>query len=465
MKSLMVVFVGAIVVMFAGLGKKESKSLPLALLFLIAALVLIPLDFMAKLPWKFELKYVDFDMLFFDRVALAFSGLLILASIFILSLFKSDENYGSDLPVLFMFSLCGALIMTAANNLAMLFLGIEALSIPLYVLVGSRKKSLAGNEAAIKYFLMGAFSTAVFLLGCAFIYGSTGAIDLESIFRNSNMLAHMKANNSLQSVGISLLLVGLCFKVSAFPFHFWSPDVYEGSPNRATVFMSTIVKVAAFAAFFRLFTLVLMDAKELQWGVILAVISGMTILVGNIAAIRQSNVKRTLAYSSVAHAGYMLMAILSNPEDAFWALLLYGAGYVAANVIVFYYFNALSSEGNESFDVFNGMASKDRFGAVLIAISMFSLAGIPLTVGFAGKYSIFTAAFQGYPWLVGVALLGSAISIAYYFRVLKSVFFTEGDSNPNTPAIDKFVLLIAAACIIVLGVAPAILTQLSQIKY
>jgi NADH-quinone oxidoreductase subunit N len=208
-----------------------------------------------------------------------------------------------------------------------------------------------------------------------------------------------------------------------------------------------------------------MDAKELQWGVILAVISGMTILVGNIAAIRQSNVKRTLAYSSVAHAGYMLMAILSNPEDAFWALLLYGAGYVAANVIVFYYFNALSSEGNESFDVFNGMASKDRFGAVLIAISMFSLAGIPLTVGFAGKYSIFTAAFQGYPWLVGVALLGSAISIAYYFRVLKSVFFTEGDSNPNTPAIDKFVLLIAAACIIVLGVAPAILTQLSQIKY
>ncbi|MFM1794234.1 MAG: hypothetical protein RL642_619, partial [Bacteroidota bacterium] len=144
---------------------------------------------------------------------------------------------------------------------------------------------------------------------------------------------------------------------------------------------------------------------------------------------------------------------------------LYGVGYMAANVIVFYYFNALSSEGNESFDVFNGLASKDRFGAILIAVSMLSLAGIPLTVGFAGKYSIFMAAFQSYPWLVGVALLGSAISIAYYFRILKSVFFTEGSANSNSTVLDKFVLLVAAALIIGLGIAPAILTQLSQVKY
>lgn len=464
MKSLLVVFLGAIVVLFVGLGKKETKTTPLALLFIGIALALIPLDFLGKLPWSFE-KNVPVDMLFFDKISLSFTAVLLLAAFLVFGLFGSKVQVGSDLLGLLMFSLSGGIILTASSNLVMVFIGIEALSIPLYVLAGSRKTNLKGNEAAIKYFLMGAFSTAIFLMGCAFVYGSTGAIDMETIYRAAYTMEHLKAVSPLLIIGTSLILVGLSFKVSAFPFHFWSPDVYEGSPNRATVFMATIVKVAAFSAIFRLFSIVLMDLRGESWGIVVAVMSACTILLGNIAALRQTNVKRTLAYSSIAHAGYMLMAILVSPEMGFWAILLYSFAYIAASVIVFYYFNEISSNRDESFEAFNGLAKNNKFGAVLLALSMFSLAGIPLTAGFAGKYSIFSAAFVEYKWLVFVALLGSAISIAYYFRIFKSVFFTDGDAKVNTTAVSAIFLGIAAIVILLLGIAPSILTNLSVFKF
>jgi NADH-quinone oxidoreductase subunit N len=249
MKSLLIIFIGAILVLFTGLGKKENRSSILAMGILLLALVFAVLDFGGWAKWDFELKYVPQEMMFFNRISLAFVVILIMAAIFILGLFRQKETVGSDLIGLLMFSLCGGIIMTAFNHLVMLFIGMEALSIPLYVLAASKKSSLKSNEAAIKYFLMGAFSSAVFLLGCAFVYGATGGLDMVSLYFAAEKLVHMGAVSSLLTIGVSLIMIGLCFKVSAVPFHFWSPDVYEGSPNRATVFMSTVVKIAAFAAF------------------------------------------------------------------------------------------------------------------------------------------------------------------------------------------------------------------------
>jgi NADH-quinone oxidoreductase subunit N len=460
MKSLLVIFLGAILVLFFGLGKKESKTLPLVIAILLVALALIPMDMMGLLPWAFEMKYVPMDMVFFEKQSLALSGILILSALFVVALFGRKETAGADLLGLLLFSLCGAILMTAFTNLIMLFIGLEALSIPLYVLAGSRKSDIRGNEAAIKYFLMGAFSTAVFLLGCAFIYGASGGVDLPSIMGLVDKMGHYNTIPSLFGVGMSLVLIGLCFKVSAFPFHFWSPDVYEGSPVRTTVFMATIVKIAALAALYRLFSQMLGQVRLVGWGNMLAVISALTILVGNIGALRQRSVKRTLAYSGIAQAGYMLMAIISYPALGYKGLFVYALAYCSANAIIFYYFSKLSENGNEEFSAFSGLAKNNKTAGFLVALSMLSLAGIPLTAGFAGKYNLFSAAFSDYLWLVLVALLGSAISIAYYFRIFKEVFFSEGTADLKASVLEKSILVLAGLVIAVFGIAPNLLSKI-----
>ncbi len=428
MKTLLIIFLGAIAVLFLGLNKPEKKSLPYILLLLLAALAFIPFDWYAVMTGnisKWQTKYVSVRMLFWDIPALAFSAVLIVASILIFILFSNNKNKGADLPGLMLFSLCGGLMMTSFTNLVMLFLGIEALSIPLYVLAGSRKTDLRSNEAGLKYFLMGAFSTAVFLLGCAFVYGGTGSLDIISIGRSVSMLGHLGVKSALLHSGIIILMASMLFKVAAFPFHFWSPDVYDGSPNRTTVFMATVVKIAAFAAFFRLFQYAFSDIRN-WWSLSMAIAAAATILVGNIAAVRQKSFKRTLAYSSIAHAGYMLMAILAAPEDGFWALLIYSLAYAGSAVAVFYLLDRFGKESEGySFESFGESGSGNRFATLVLIVSMFSMAGIPLTAGFAGKFMLFSSAFNHYNWLVGVALIGSAISIAYYFRIFKDVVFKQ----------------------------------------
>lgn len=467
MKSLLLIFLGAILVLFVGLGKKENRTLPIVLLLLAGALGLVVMDIMSKTPWSFELKYIPVNMLLFDYFALAFEGILILATFWVLGLFSQKETTGSDLQGLILFSLCGGILLTSFTNMVMLFLGLEALSIPLYVLAGSKKHNLKSNEAAIKYFLMGAFSTVIFLLGCALLYGATGVLDLESLRRSQYMFTHMGSTPALATVGISLILISMCFKVAAVPFHFWSPDVYEGSPNRATVFMAVVVKIAAFAAFFRMFSIGFQFSPQ-AWMTTLAVIAAITILVGNIMALRQTNVKRTLAYSSVAHAGYMLLAILARPENGMWALLLYSIAYAAGSTTIFFLFNKVSQNGDESFDAFNGFGKTNRLGGVVLAIAMFSLAGIPLTAGFAGKYSLFSSAFAEHSWVVIVALIGSAISIGYYFRIFKSAFFQPIDTDVSCPAIEmtwieKSILIMVVLTTLVLGIMPSLITQFQYI--
>ena len=468
MTSLLILFLGAILVLYFGIHKPEKKSLGITVLLLISALSFLVKDWFAfiskNLP-AWQIKLVPANMLIWDSTAIAFSIVIVLSLLLVIGLFSRNNNMGADLLGLMLFSVCGGMLMTSFSNLIMLFLGIECLSIPLYVLAGSKKSDLASNESAVKYFLMGAFSTAIFLMGCAFIYGGSGSIELESISRSLAMLGHIGVKSNLIFAGIILLMAGMLFKVSAFPFHFWSPDVYDGSPNRTTVFMATVVKIAAFAAFFRLFNYALSDVKN-WWGMTLAISAAATILFGNIAAIRQTSFKRTLAYSSVAHAGYMLMAILAVPVDGFWALLVYLLAYASSAVIVFYILDRTSDgKPDFSFDNFNGLGKNNKWLSLLLIVSLFSMAGIPLTAGFAGKYGLFSGIVTSYPWLLTIALAGSTISIAYYFRVFKNAFFSnEGDGVKLEIGMTEIIFLFVALILtLVVGCWPTVITSLQII--
>ncbi len=471
MTSLLILFLGAIVVLYYGINKPEGKSLWITISLLLAALGSLIYDLKLFVVHRkvsgLLADYVPENMLSWNFNAIAFSMVLILAFLLVLGLFSRNNHIGADLLGLMLFSVCGGMLMTSFSNLIMLFLGIECLSIPLYVLAGSKKSDLASNESAVKYFLMGAFSTAIFLMGCAFLYGGTGSLELESISRATSMIAHLGIKSNLIFSGIILLMAGMLFKISAFPFHFWSPDVYYGSPNRTTVFMATVVKIAAFAAFYRLFDTALEDVKN-WWGTTLAVAAGATIIFGNIAAIRQNSFKRMLAYSSVAHAGYMLMAILASPYEGLWALLIYLIAYTCSAVSVFYLLDKTSGENQQfSFDNFNGLGKQNKWLSLILIVSMFSMAGIPMTAGFAGKYGLFSGIISTYPWLLYVALLGSAISIAYYFRVFKHAFFSDNTDAASWKigAIEWMFLSVALIITLLVGFWPAVINTWKEITF
>ncbi|NBP05786.1 MAG: NADH-quinone oxidoreductase subunit N [Bacteroidetes bacterium] len=468
MTSLLILFLGAILVLYFGIRKPEKKSMGITVLLLIASILFLVkegFDYIHKNIPAWQTKLVPVNMLIWDPIAVAFSIIIVFSFLLVIGLFSRNNNIGADLLGLMLFSVCGGMLMTSFSNLIMLFLGIECLSIPLYVLAGSKKSDLASNESAVKYFLMGAFSTAIFLMGCAFIYGGTGSLELESISRSLAMFGHMGVKSNLIFAGIMLLMAGMLFKVSAFPFHFWSPDVYEGSPNRTTVFMATVVKIAAFAAFFRLFNYAFLYVNS-WWSMTMAISAAATILFGNIAAIRQTSFKRTLAYSSVAHAGYMLMAILAAPVDGFWALLVYLLAYACSAVVIFYLLDR-TAEGKSdfAFENFNGLGKTNKWSSLLLVVSIFSMAGIPLTAGFAGKYGLFSGIVSNYPWLLTIALVGSAISIAYYFRVFKNAFFSSGDNGIKLEIgiAEVIFLALALAVTLLVGCWPAVITSLQII--
>jgi NADH-quinone oxidoreductase subunit N len=341
--------------------------------------------------------------------------------------------------------LCGVTIVSSFTSLLMLFLGIEIISIPLYILTGSDKKNLKSNEASLKYFLMGAFSTGLMLMGIALIYGSTGTF--------STIDFAVAKPTPLIIGGMMLLIFSMSFKVSAAPFHFWTPDVYDGAPTVFTSFMATIVKVAAFFAFIRLF-----DGEfgklQPQWQLLLAIITALTLFIGNITAVFQQSVKRMLAYSSIAQAGFMMLAVFAMNEHAKEGILLYSAAYSLATIAIF---AVLIKMKDYTFEGFNGFAKTNPLPAAVVTICLLSLAGIPLTAGFFSKFFMLKAAIAagGYTWLVIFAVLMAAVSVYYYFKVIQAMYFRTG----NAPAIEitpafKYVLLLIAVLVVVLGIFP-----------
>lgn len=453
MKTLVVLTSIGLLGMFSEIFRVRKILLPLVVLGLIAAIGAAVFD------WNTNTMYHN-NMMLVDNYSLAFSITMIATTLLWFSMssgFFSSENSKSDHFSLIVFALTGAVLMTSFNNLLMLFLGIEILSISMYILAGSNKTNLSSNEAALKYFLMGSFATGFLLFGVALVYGATGSFHLDQIAT----AVSLQAGSWMLYAGVLLILVAMAFKVSAVPFHFWAPDVYQGSPTVVTSFMSTVVKTAALAAFFRLFIHTFSPVSQM-WHTTLYVIAAATILVGNITAVYQTNVKRMLAYSSISHAGYMLIAILAMHGSAGNSLLFYAIAYSASSLASFAVLLIISSStGNESIESFYGLARKNPFLAVMVVISVLSLAGIPPTAGFFAKYYIFVSAMQnGLTPLVIIAITGSLIGVFYYFRLIIALF-RDGDAVQiqSKPAFNV-VLITAAVIALVLGLMPGLVVEL-----
>src|SRR5215218_5481306 len=392
-------------------------------------------------------------MLEFDRFALLFS---LVANISTLAFFllssrdmeKVGHNY-SDYFALLFFILAGISIASSFTSLLMLFLGIEIISIPLYILTGSDKRNLKSNEASLKYFLLGSFSTGLMLMGIALIYGATGT------FQTGVTVVADKVP-VLLITGMMLLLFSMSFKVSAAPFHFWTPDVYDGAPTVFTSFMSTVVKAASFIAFIRVFNDEFGSIRA-EWKLLVAIIAAITLFIGNITAVFQQSVKRMLAYSSISQAGFMMLAVYSLNADAKEGLILYAAAYsIATNEI----FAVLIKMKDYTFDGFNGFAKQQPLIAALLVIFLLSLAGIPLTAGFLSKFYMLKATIAAGSLALAIfAVLMAAISVYYYFRLIQSMYFKTGEGTViHVSNGFKYTLTGLAGATIILGIFPNLLT-------
>ena len=409
---------------------------------------------------------VVYSMMTLDNFALLFSGSLCFATFvwFLLGqrYFKNLEHT-SDYTALLIFSLIGAVCMVSYNNLTMMFLGIEVLSIPLYVLAGTNKDDLRSNESAFKYFLMGAFASCFLLFGVALVYGATGSFDFEGIRTGISQLN--PDTKPLLQAGVMLMLAGFGFKIAAAPFHFWAPDVYQGAPTSVTAFMATIVKTAAIGALYRLFSGPFAELYG-SWSLAVGGMLVLTILIGNISATLQTDVKRTLAYSSIAHAGYLLLAILAIRTQDSTAITYYVVTYSIASLSAFFILLYLSLPNNLMTDIriFNGLGKRQPLTAALMTIALLSLAGIPPTAGFIGKYMLFVNAIKdGHVWFVLVAVVGSIISVYYYFRIITAMYLKDTDDDIRDEAIPTLqisVLVVLGILTILLGLLPTLVTNL-----
>lgn len=448
MNAIVISAVWGVVMMFSGVFSKNNSAIrAVALIGLAGLLVLNFMDMAGTHLFTIDVK----NMLYFDNFGFLFNAVAFGSTLiyFLLSgrdLAKVGLNVAEYYALIF-FILCGIAIASSFNSLLLLFLGIEIISIPLYILTGSDKRNLKSNEASLKYFLMGAFSTGLMLMGITLIYGARGTFNLDAIRATTTTLTPM------MSAGLLLLLFSMAFKVSAAPFHFWTPDVYDGAPTVFTSFMATIVKAAVFIAFIRLFEGCFADVHQ-QWQLMVAIITAATLFIGNITAVFQQSVKRMLAYSSIAQAGFMLFALLALTGTAKEGLLYYTAAYSLATIGIF---AVLIKMKDYTFEGFNGLAKRQPVLAATNTIFLLSLAGIPATAGFWAKfYMLRVAVNDGHlMWLVIVGILCAAISVYYYFRVIQAMYFKEGDAQDiETSPVFKGVLICIAAIVILLGIFP-----------
>jgi NADH-quinone oxidoreductase subunit N len=372
------------------------------------------------------------------------------------------ECHRGEFYVLILFSTTGMMLMAGALNLITVFLGIELMSVALYVLAGFMRKKDRSNESALKYFLLGAFATGFLLYGIALIYGTSGTTDLVAISQKFPQLSH----NPIFLVGCGMLVVAFSFKIAAVPFHMWAPDVYEGAPTTVSGFMSTGAKAAAFATFLLVFVRVF-DIAGTSLSQVIAVVAAASMIVGNITAIAQSNVKRMLAYSSIAHAGYMLSGIAAANVEGETGILFYLLAYSFVNVGAFGVVSLMERQDDKSlnFEDYAGLSARRPMLAMLMSMFMFSLAGIPPFAGFFGKYYVFLAAVKAnMTWLAILGVLTSLVSVYYYLRLVVLMYFREGnaDLDHSVPPASMIALAAAALLIVVLGLYPSLIVDLTR---
>lgn len=436
-------------------GRKGSLG-GLSLLFLFAALIG---------TWYAHTKpgTAFYDMIVVDNFATFFRSLVIIVGILTvltsLPYLRREKVEHGEYYALILFSLVGQCLLGSSNELIMLFIGLEVSSIATYVLAGYLRDDWRAVEASIKYFLLGSFATAFILYGIAVVYGGTGATKLEEI-RAILLNPNTSPSALLVAAATALFFVGLGFKVSAVPFQVWTPDVYQGAPTPVAAFLSTGPKAAAFAALLRIFMSAFESAGQhwfpIVWGSAL-----LTMIMGNFAALVQTNVKRLLAYSSIAHAGYVLVALAAQNHAGVSAAMFYVAAYAFMNLGAFAVIAHFAREGERylSIDDLSGLATTHPTLAATFAIFLLSLIGVPLTGGFFGKFYIFRAALDaGLIWLTVLGLLTSAVAAYYYLRILVVMYMQEpGEPARTLPPLSaslKWALLTAAAATLLLGIVP-----------
>lgn len=404
------------------------------------------------------------DMLYVvDNYAIFFKQLFIVAAIFTM-LFSMDYmqtvlRYKGEFYALLMMALLGMCVLASANDFLTAFIGLELMTISFYILVGARMSSKNSSEAAVKYLIVGSVSTAVMLYGISLVYGATGSVQFYSMLQNQFLFSAMGL------VGATMIMVGFFFKLSVIPFHMWAPDVYQGAPTPITAMLAMGSKAAGIAAFMRVLY-VAFPLIGFYWLPILAVLSAVCMIGGNIMAIRQTDVKRMLAYSSIAQAGYMMVGIVSADFPGMKAVMFYGMLYVFANVGAFAALSLVEQHrGGSDYRAIAGLAKSAPVMAAVMTISLLSMAGIPPTAGFAGKLYLFTAVVnQGYLWLAFVGFIMSMISVYYYLMVAKAMYLEEGNDEPIViSGAARAAAVISVLATILFGVWPEKLAEITNL--
>ncbi len=457
MKEILIISLLGIVVLVVDLLKLRKLVMPVTITGLTALFICSFLDWGHN-----EIPFAQYGgMLVFDNYALGFTMVFSLIAIFWF-LMTSDAYEGhaqkrTDIYALSLFSLCGAVVLASFSNMVMLFLGIEILSIPLYVLAASDRKSILSNEAGFKYFFLGSLASAILLFGIALLYGATGSFDLHKIHE---AITASYQFTPLMCTGTILILVGFAFKISVAPFHMWAPDVYQGSPTVITAFMATIVKAAAFAGMYRLFATSLFPIPEI-FTKVMAIMAGLTLIISNLVAVTQSNSKRLLAYSSISHAGFMLGFVMMSQNAPAKYLLYYTLTYGIASLTSFSVMQHVTSiqNGDESFDAFKGLVKRNPVLAGAMTISLLSMAGIPPLSGFLAKYYVITNVLAGGHLALAIIMILASTVAAYYYLKLIATMFTpiENAGRIVVGGMQKGLYLILSLLIVVLFFAASML--------
>ncbi len=425
----LILCVAGLVVMLLGLFIRKGVLAFSAIVSLVGVLVALavnnPLRGMNRQAFA-GLINLDPYSWFCNLLLLIAAGVTVLTSVRYLS---DEEHHIYEYFVLLLFATAGMMFMVSANHFLVIFVGLETLSIAIYVMAGMMPDNVKSKEAGLKYLLLGAFSSGIFLYGAALLYGAAGSLSLPAIAK------YLQTNPTgpMAAAGMGLLLVGFSFKVAAAPFHMWTPDVYEGAPSPLTGYMSVAVKAAAFGVFVRVFFAAL-PALQVNWVQILWVLAALTMIVGNVVALVQENIKRMLAYSSIAHAGYIMVGMVAGKELGTSAIMYYLLAYTFTNLGRLRCGGARGQEarGQRHRSTIIGVwPSSNPLLALVMSIFLFSLAGIPPTAGFVGKFAIFGAAVSaGYIWLVVIGVLTSAASVFYYFRVVMKMYMEAPEKEP-----------------------------------
>jgi NADH-quinone oxidoreductase subunit N len=452
-----VLTIGALVVLLVGAFVRGGGGTVSCVLTLITSLVAL---YFSKGLWGADvslfsgLYVIDGFGTFFKVVILV---ILALVTIISRRYMEREGQPAGEYYSLMSLGALGMMCMVSSNHFITIFIGLEVMSLAIYVLCGLFREHIRSVEASLKYFLLGAFATAFLLYGMALTYGSTGLLDIVKIGAFVQV-AGFKASPILL-MGMAFLIIGFGFKIASVPFHMWTPDVYEGAPTSITAFMATGVKLAAFAAFLRVFYTAFYSFIP-EWSVVLWFLAVLTMTVGNVVALVQTNLKRLLAYSSIAHAGYLLVAFITGDKILSSSILFYLLAYAFMNIGAFTVIILLGRKGEENEEIENyaGLAVRHPFIALCMSIFLLSLTGIPPLAGFMGKFYVFSAAVKShFYWLAIIGVLNSAVAAFYYLRVLMYMYFR--DPMKDIGRIDMapgyiLVMLISVAALIYIGIFP-----------